>query len=258
MNVYDFKQIPKLTAEEKKSPYARFYDEPVLPPAREIVAAVQPDKQIDPSLALAAEDLQKLIMPGTLKADNGYCLMPDGTGFSVIRTKSPGLTVEMEKFWDDWSVATEHNYVNFKIWLPGLHFMHSNVIWENLGWDSVNLHTVNIIKPFEASSWPKELNPDFYAFQGGAYAVVRDGVAKPFWITIVHYKTLNKHGEEDITCVWSGILVINGSAVRMIDKSEKVDVEKVRLIACHVAWEAARKAQLLPKVYAYSQTLKKK
>jgi hypothetical protein len=34
-----------------------------------------------------------------------------------------------------------------------------------------------------------------------------------------------------------------------------VDLEYVRLFASHNAWELARKAQLLPRLYAYSKTL---
>ncbi len=258
MTAYDFKKIPELTAAEKKSPYARFYSEPMKSPAPEVLAAIKPGKQIDPSLALRAEDLTKLIMPGTLKVENGYCILPDGTSFSVIHTKMPGVTLEMEKFWEEWSVSSDYNYLNFKTWLPGMHFMHGNTIWEDLGWGSINLHLVSAVMPLEDSSWPKELNPNFYSIHGGSYAVVRDGVAKPYWATIVHYMTLDKQGLDVTTCVWGGILVINGTPTRMIDKAEKVDPEKVQLFTCHVAWEAARKAQLLPKVYAYSKTLKTK
>jgi hypothetical protein len=42
----------------------------------------------------------------------------------------------------------------------------------------------------------------------------------------------------------------------MINKADRVDPEYVRKLAAHDAWQAARKAQLLPKVFAYSKTIK--
>jgi hypothetical protein len=255
LSAYEFTSIPELTEEEKKSPYARFYYEPILPPAPEIVAAIQPGQQIDPSLALAPQDFLKLFIPGALKAYNGYCVLPDGTGFSVIHTRLPDITLEMEKWWNDWFRSNDYNYLNYKIWLPGLHFMYTDPVWEDLGWGHVNFQTVNPLEPLYSSTLPKEMNPDFLTAHGGSFTLVPDYIGKPYWATVLHYVTLGKQGEDIITCVWSGIHIHDGAPVRMIDKAEKVNPEHVRLFACHCAWESARKARLLPKLFAYSKTL---
>jgi phloretin hydrolase len=256
MNAYKFSKIPELTKEEKKSPYARFYDEPILPPAPEVVAAIQPGKQINPSLVLAPQDMPKLIMPGTLKADNGYCVLPDGTGFSVIHTKAPGITLEMEKWWNEWITSSDYNYLNFKIGLPSLHFMYANPTWEDLGWGPASVYMSKTLKPMDLSAWPKELNPDFLTMYSYDITITLDFGGKPYWANVAHYITLGKRGEDIITCIWNGIHNSDGTPVRMINKSEQVDPEYVRLLACHYAWELARKAQLLPKLYAYSKKLK--
>ena len=257
MNVYDFKQIPPLTAVEKKSPYAKFYSEPVVDPSKEIVAALQPGKQMNPSLALPPQDLNKLFMPGALKADNGWCVMPDGTGYSVVHTKAPGITAEMEAFWSKWMASKEYNYLNFKAALPGKHFMFANPVWEDFGWGPVSAQVKSHLSPISASSLPKQLNPNFFKLYGMVLTIVPDFNGKPYWATMVHYITMDKKGEDIITLIWHGIHIFNDTAVRMLNKADRLDPEYVRKLACHDAWQAARKAQLLPKLYAYSKTLKK-
>lgn len=259
MSAYEFKHIPELTDDERASPYARFYYEPILPPAPEILAAIQPGKQIDPSLALAPQDIGKLFTPGSLQVDNGYCLLPDGTGFSIIHTRAPDTTLEMERWWVTWFMCSDYNYLNYKIWMPSLHFTHGTPIWEDLGWGPVRIYIVKPVKPAELNlpGSPKELNPDFLILVGAAARIVPDTAGeRPYCATLVHYLTFGVKGLDVFTCVWSGIHILDGKPVRMIGEDERVDLEYVRLFACHNAWEFTRKHQLLPKLYAFSKTLK--
>lgn len=259
MCAYEFTHIPELSTEEKKSPYAKFYYEPILPPSPEVLAAIQPGKPIDPILALPPQDLSELFVPGSLKVDNGYCLLPDGTGFSVIHTRSPNLTFEMEQWWWSWVTSPDYNYLNYKIWMPSLHFtLPTPIIWEDLGWGPVKLHVLNpiTVDDLDLPASPKELNPDFLNIEGSPFNIVPDEPGKEtYYATLVHYTTLGAKGLDLITCVWSGIHIIHGKPMRMIGKDERVNLEYVRLFACHNAWEFARKAQLLPKLYAYSKTI---
>lgn len=208
MNAYEFAHIPELTDDEKASPYSHFYYEPILPPAPEVLAAIQPDRRMDVSLALAPGDMRALFMPGSVKITNGYCLLQDGTGFSMIHTRAPEVTLEMERWWAGWFMSPGYDYLNYKIWMPSLHFTH--------------------------------------AFAPGE---------PPYYATLVHYVTLGDGGEDVVTCVWSGVHILDGKPVRMIGEDERVDIEYVRLFACHNAWEFARKAQLLPRLHAFSKTL---
>jgi hypothetical protein len=257
MNTYDFKKIPALTAEEKKSPYAQFYAEPMPSPAEEVLAALQPGKQMDCKLALAPEDLNRLFMPSTLQADNGYCIMPDGTGYSVIHTKLQGVTLEMENFWKKWISSTEYNYLNYKASLPGMHFMFANPAWEDFGWGPVSAQVKAPVSPTATSSLPKQLNPNYVSLDGVVLTIVPDFNGKPYWATLVKYTTIDKKGEDVITVIWHGIHIFNDTPVRMLNKADRVDPEYVRNLTLHAAYEGARKAQLLPKLFAYSKTLKK-
>lgn len=256
MSVYDFTHIPELAAEEKRSPYAKFYNEPVKAPAAEIVAALKEGKQMDASQVLPPSEVMRLFTPGTLKAENGYCVLPDGTGYSVTHSKLAGVTEEMEEWWGKWIVSPEYNHINFKITLPGLTYMYGNPVWANLGWGNSNIHVVQPQKPLEPSTLPKELNPDFYSMDIRPLIIVPEwGVGRPYWATTASYITIGKKGEEITTCVWSGTHIINGEPLRMLDKTQKVEIENVRLLACHYAWGQARKGQLLAKLCAHSKTL---
>jgi phloretin hydrolase len=258
MSAYEFTHIPELTEEEKKSPYAQFYYEPILPPAPEIITAIQPGNEIDSAIAVAPQDIRKLLVPGFLKVDNGYCVLPDGTGFSVIHTRGPDVTLEMEQWWGTWFKSGDYNYLNYKIWMPSLHFTHANPIWEDLGWGTSKLYRVKSITPdvLDLPTSPKELNPDFLTLAGSAFTIIPDAPGEaPYYATLIHYTALGDDGLDVLTIVWSGIHILDGKTVRMIGKDERVDLEYVRLFACHNAWELARKMQLLPQLYAYSKTL---
>ena len=257
MTAYDFKKVPALTAEEKKSPYAKFYSEPVAEPAKEIMAALQPGKKFDCKLALAPEDLNKLFMPGTLKVENGYTIMPDGTGFSVIHSKLPGVTADMEAFWKTWIASKDYNYLNFKATLPGMHFMYANPVWEDFGWGPVSAQIKAPVSPIAGSALPKELNPNFYSLEGSVLTIVPDFNGKPYWATVVHYITIDKKGEDIISVIWHGTHIFNDTPVRMLNKADVAFVDYVINLTKHVAYSNARKGQLLPKIYAYSKTIKK-
>jgi len=258
MSAYEFKNIPELTEEEKQSPYAQFYYEPILPPPPEILEAIQPGKPMDPSLALAPQDIGKLFIPGSLKTDNGYCLLPDGTGFSIIHTQSPESTPEMEKWWWPWMTSSDYDYLNYKIWMPSLHFSHAIPIYEDLGWGPLKLHPVKLAKAedLDLPGLPRDLNPDYFTLVGAAIRAESDtGDEQPYNGTLVHYMTFGEKGLDVITCVWSGVHILDGKPVRMIEEDEKVNPEHVRLFATHNAWEFTRKHQLLPKLYEFSKTL---
>lgn len=216
MSAYEFKHIPDLTDEEKKSPYAPFYYEPILSPAPEILTAIQPGKPIDPSLALAPQDIGKLFVPGSLKVDNGYCLLPDGTGFSIIHTSSSDTTLEMEQWWWPWIMSGDYDYLNYKIWMPSLHSTHGTPICEDLGWGPVKIYGVKRVKPadLDLPASPKELNPDFLTLVGSAARTERDDADEPTYnFTLVHYMTFGAKALDVFTSVGSGVHILEGKPV---------------------------------------------
>ena len=254
MDPYEFTKIPELSDDQKKSPYAHYYYEPVHPPAQEVFDAVRQGNEMDCSLALAPVDVKKLFIPGSLKKYNGYCVLPDDTGFLIIRTQARGYTKELENWFNGWISDPGYDNLNYKIWLPGLHLSPvGSEICEDIGWGPVTLEKVpdkysglqDILRASVSacdicigmSSIMKPLNPE----------------DAPFKYSLVRTVKLDASGADDVTCVWCGIHFIGGKPVRVIERGECVDLERVRLFASHIAWELERKYYLAPKLFALSK-----
>lgn len=253
-SAYDFTSVPPLTAEQEKSPYARFYYEPIERPAPEVYAAIG-ETQMDPSLALPFSDLEKVFLPDAAPSVNGWCMLPDGTGFSSITTKMPEVTLEMEKWWGGWFAAPDYDYLNYRTWLPGLHKSHAMPITENLGWGFVNISMAQPVMPqmLGLSAAPEELDPNYISFMGSSGFSRPDGQpeAEPYYIAILNCIKRLGSGLQVQTVAYSGMGWRDGTLVKLHD----ADPDKVRMFAMHNAYEFGRKAVLLPKLFEYSKTL---
>ncbi len=78
---------------------------------------------MDSSDLLRWEDRTLLSNPGYLAVENGYCMLPDGSGYVAIRTHFPRCTAEMIDWWFVWAQRDE--IIRYKIWNPGAHFSMS-------------------------------------------------------------------------------------------------------------------------------------
>jgi hypothetical protein len=77
---------------------------------------------IDPRDALSQEDLDRLLDPTPLPAENGWCLLADGCGYVAVRTEMPGVTGEMVDWWFDWHPRESLRY---RVWHPLAHRSNS-------------------------------------------------------------------------------------------------------------------------------------
>ncbi len=92
----------ELTAEEKAKPYAKYYYQPSAPPAAHHAAMLADLKPLDPAKADRIQDVNDLLAPGYTEGENGYCVMPDGSGYVALRHPMPGATPEMIDWWFAW------------------------------------------------------------------------------------------------------------------------------------------------------------
>jgi len=119
-----------LSPEEEKLPLAKYYDLPLYGPGplqQQLIDA----GSIDPKLAIKAEDFLDLLQPtGYQKAEYGYCMMEDGTGYLAVYTTYPNCTPEMLSWWFRWlNVHTKgmpkyKGNLKYKIWNPADHYDH--------------------------------------------------------------------------------------------------------------------------------------
>lgn len=96
---------------------AAYLTRPMTPPDPAVLAAVEAGP-IDPADALARTDLDRLLDPAPLPAENGWCRLPDGVGYVAIRTAMPHVTADMVDWWFDWH---PRDALRYRIWHPLAH-----------------------------------------------------------------------------------------------------------------------------------------
>jgi phloretin hydrolase len=112
------KNIPSdLTDEEKSRPYAGYYYREPAPVPGAILQKIN-DGPIKPGEALSFHDINRLLDPGYLAEETGYCAMADNTCYAAVLTDMPGVSGEMLEWWFCWHALESLRY---RIWYPGSH-----------------------------------------------------------------------------------------------------------------------------------------
>ena len=108
-------QRPALSPEEEAKPYARYYYMELGKPDPAVEKAAK--KVISPRKAMPITSISDLCDKDAPYAENGYCVMPDGSGYVAVRQFLPGVTPEMLEWWGVWHAREDLRY---KIWYyPG-------------------------------------------------------------------------------------------------------------------------------------------
>lgn len=68
--------------------------------------------------ALPFSQLDRLLDPAPLTAENGWCTLPNGVGYVAVRTPMPDVTAEMVEWWFDWH---PRDSIRYRIWHPRAH-----------------------------------------------------------------------------------------------------------------------------------------
>ena len=110
-----------LTEAEKRHPLARYWYR--YTPIADDVSADLSRGPMDSTDMLHWEDRTELSRPGYLAVENGYCMLPDGSGYVAVMTRFPGCTAEMLDWWFVWAQREEN--IRYKIWNPGAHYAMS-------------------------------------------------------------------------------------------------------------------------------------
>jgi len=249
-SLYTRKYGPPLTPEQEQSPFARFYHEPIEDPVPAVLAAVG-EEQMDPALALPFAEVEKVFLPRTEPIRNGWCMLPDGTGFSSITTMLPGATPEMETWWwKSFVMNPADDWLGYKVWFPGLHVSHGRPLTEDLGWGVVGIHMVQPFTPetLGLSAPPEALDPNYVLALGssGYNQRIDDENDPPYYIALLNVFKRTTGGLRVQSVTWSGMGWQDGTLKKMHD----ADPEKVRMFAMHNAYEYHRHGMLLPRVYA--------
>jgi len=110
-------QRRELTPEERKKPYARYYDKELAEiPAADLESVNA--GPVDSSKATAIQNRSDLMKPGYLDVETGYTVMPDGSGFAATLVRMPGVTPAMLDWWFNWHPLEGLRYA---LWCPVAH-----------------------------------------------------------------------------------------------------------------------------------------
>ncbi len=116
-----------LCPEERALSYSKYYDMPMEDPDPRSMQ-IWNAGPIPEETALRIENINDLFQPGYLPAEQGYCVLSDGTGFVANYVRMEGVTAEMVDWWFDWhfitppSVPEGHGNLRYKIWNPSEHW----------------------------------------------------------------------------------------------------------------------------------------
>ncbi len=252
-SAYRFLHVPPLTEEQGESPFAKFYYVPVPAPAPEVMASIGA-QQLPETDALDFEKIETLFRSESDSVKNGWCIRPDGTGYSMVTTEMPLVTPEMEAWWTKWFLDPSYDWLNYRIWMPGLHVSHAMPIIENLGWGNVSIEMFQPLSPGQLglSASPKALDSRFLAAIGSSGRCrTSDSEASYDYNVLLSVIKCGKQGLKVHTVNYMGVKWDSGHLIKMHD----ADSAKLRLFVTHNAYEFRRKALLLPELYAYAQSL---
>ena len=108
----------ELTPTEKKIPYAKYYDKPAAIIPESVLENIK-HKTYASEQALTFENLNDLLLPGSLPMENGCCRMLDRSFFVAVRTEFPNGIDAMFDWWFEWHTKDPFRY---RLWYPECHF----------------------------------------------------------------------------------------------------------------------------------------
>ena len=109
---------PVITEDEKKVDYSELFFKP-LPEVDPALIAELGTAPVAPERITQLKERNDILKPGYLEVENGYSVLPDGTGVVATKVEMPGVTPEMIDWWFCWHGLKDLRY---KIWCPTQHY----------------------------------------------------------------------------------------------------------------------------------------
>jgi hypothetical protein len=100
---------------------AAYLERPMTPPGEGVLEEIERGP-IAASDALPREQMDRLLDPAPLAAENGWCVLADGVAYVAARTAMPGVSAEMVDWWFDWH---PHDPLRYRVWHPAAHVSNS-------------------------------------------------------------------------------------------------------------------------------------
>ncbi len=259
LDKWAFKPHPlvPITEEEKNGPLYKYYVRPLVPAPQERYNMAELPS--DPSMGLLAEDMNKLLDPGYLPIEVGFCNLPNGCAMLANLTPMPGVTPEMFDFWFAWHGVEAMRY---KIWNHDDHYfvqtqnmekaLDKSLSLKERYWDTVH-HVeedcnmgkqtifINFRNPADIGFDPEKLKN----FDG---TVVCAGNEQSPTI-MVHCIRRVPGGCELRSRFFMGYNVVDGKPHKMLPEGVTMPLAPVQALLKHNIKEFTNLAAILPEVY---------
>ncbi len=96
-------------------PYAKYFNGDLWLHDEVLPALAAP---MDPAQALAPEEINRLLDPGYLPGETGYCVLPDGSAYVASKVPFKGVPIEAFRWWWWWHSVESERYT---LWYPHNH-----------------------------------------------------------------------------------------------------------------------------------------
>lgn len=258
-----------LNEKESKRPYAKYYTEDMAQPNQDQIAKLL-QGPMDPQLAISPEDAYKLLEPGYVEGETGYCVLENGAGYLAVNNQFPGATLEMVKWWFAWHPLEQARY---RIWNPYCHqsvaisdenrekILDDNIpleekikdvihfVMEDIGGGMEDV-VIHFMAP-EALGFSKSELDKNNAFIIGGYGLSenRTNPTGKVPAIMLHYFRETENGLESRTRFWMGYRYNKGIPMCVLPHGVRVPEIVPMGLALHNVEEYSHLASFLPKLY---------
>lgn len=250
---YDPRKLPPLSPEEDKKWYSKFYyagRKEVAPETAELFA---PGRWMDPERALLPGQFDRLMEPGYLEGDLGYCLLPNGVGYGSACTRLERVPFSMFQWYKQ---RKRQEALAYQIWYPGSHvseFDHTPIEDIGFGPEAIRPHSSINWEQLGMSCAPEARDPDFLAIMGGngrIESAVPGRETTPRVMCLFHYvRRLPSGGSEFRTHFYIGMHIEQGCGVVKQQIEPALCLEAARRMLSHCVHERENLTAFLPEFY---------
>lgn len=258
--------VNPLSTEAMGKPYYAYYLEPTTAPNPKLIAELEKGP-MNPVMATEIQNIEAMLKEGYHPVENGYCSMPDGTGYVAINNVFPGVTVEMVKWWFAWHALEDLRYM---LWFPKGHFgikvseedrkaildpnlpveakIYGRVhhVAEDTGTGIEDIR-IAFMSP-ESMGLKLENTPVKFIVAGNGLSVSRaTGIKAP--AVMFHSVREIEGGVEFRSRFWLGYNFIEGKAVKLLPDGIQIPLPVMKGLAYHNVEEYSHLAAILPRLY---------
>ena len=251
-----YEAYARLTEDERKYSYAKYYGRGLPPLPEEQVAILEGGRTMAPEDAVLPDELRKMLHPEAISVENGYCLLEDGGSYVAAIHEMPEITLDMYSWWNEWRMQGDSTS-RYKIWCPGKHICcHQTFASEEIGGEIEEIYFEQGFRdnPGVLGLRPEEMERAglLMADGGGAWSKRRSAPLQdpPIGGIVCHFIYRHENGRGIVmrSRFWNGYS-IRGKIVNTLAPGQQLSLEYARGLFEHNCIEMAYLNNLLPELY---------